>query len=163
MSQRSFEDLSAYRMDDATLAELLGAQTECTFAWVAGGGWPRAVTMTFVHDRGRFWLSATTNRGRIGAVRRDPRVSLVVSSTGTRLPPGKSVTYRGTVTVHDDRETLLWFLDALGLRRFPDDAAYRAQYIAGLDSPNRVVLEVTPVETLTFDGARAHPGTHWDT
>ena len=51
---------------------MLAAQTECTFIWANKEGWPVGVIMSFIWRRGRFWLTATSQRARIHAVRRDP-------------------------------------------------------------------------------------------
>ena len=61
--------------------------------------------------------------------------------TATIEGDGKSVTYRGICTVHDDAQTKRWFYPALGERRFPDDDAYRAEFVRKLDSERRVILE----------------------
>jgi hypothetical protein len=111
-----------------------------------------------VHD-GRFWLTASSQRGRVAAVGRDPRVTIVISSMGTALGPQKSVTYRGECIVHEnDEDTQRWFYPALGERRFPDDAEYRREFVAKLDSPRRVILEVVPGERISYDGAKMHGG-----
>jgi hypothetical protein len=94
-------------------------------------------------------------------VKADPRVSVVVSSLGSAVEAGKSLTYRGTCTVHDDRETKQWFFEALAARRFPTDEEYRPTFVEKLDSAQRVILEVEPTEKITYDGAKLHgPGRH---
>jgi hypothetical protein len=37
----------------------------------------------------------------------------VITSTGTAMGPGKTVTYKGTCVVHDDPDTKAWFYPAL--------------------------------------------------
>ena len=59
-----------------------------------------------------------------------PRVTVVVSSLGSAVEVGKSLTYRGTATVHDDDETKQWFFGALAARRFPHDEEYRLKAAA---------------------------------
>ena len=41
--------------------------------------------MNYVFRDGRFWLTASSQRARVPAVRRDPRVSIVVSSLGSGI------------------------------------------------------------------------------
>ena len=48
--------------------------------------------MSYVFRDGQFWLTASSQRARISAVRRDPRVCIVVTSTGSTLPRNKTVT-----------------------------------------------------------------------
>jgi general stress protein 26 len=157
MSERTFEELFDYALDPTVEEALLAEQSECTFIWSSKDGWPLGVIMSFVHARGRFWLTASSQRGRVSAVRRDPRVTIVVTSTGTSLGHGKSVTYRARCTVHEDAETKAWFFPALGAKRFPDDAAYREEFVRTLDSPRRVVIEVEPSERIAIDLVKMHP------
>jgi nitroimidazol reductase NimA-like FMN-containing flavoprotein (pyridoxamine 5'-phosphate oxidase superfamily) len=158
---KNFEDLSRARLDPDTEAELLRAQTECTFVWHTKTGHPLGVIMSFVYHDDRFWLTASATRGRVAAVRADPRVAIVVSSLGSAVEAGKSLTCRGTCTVRDDEETKRWFFEALSLRRFPHDEGYRATFVEKLDSSQRVILEVETTERITYDGAKLHgPGRH---
>jgi Pyridoxamine 5'-phosphate oxidase len=152
----NFEALSDYRLDDGVEAALIAQQTECTLVWATRDGAPLGVIMTYLARDGRFWLTASTNRGRIAAMRREPRVALVISSAGTSLGHGKSVTYRGICTVHDDAETKRWFYPALGERRFPDDDAYRAEFVRKLDSERRVILEITTTQRIGIDLVKMH-------
>ena len=98
----NYEDVTQYTLDDATEQALLEAQNELTFIWSNREGWPVGVIMSYVFREGRFWVTASSQRKRVSAVRRDPRVSVVVSSHGSRLGAGKALTYKGTATVHDD-------------------------------------------------------------
>ena len=68
---------------------MLAKQTECTFIWSNKEGHPVGVIMNFVFRNGRFWLTASSQRARITAMRRDPRVSIAVSSHGADVaqPP----------------------------------------------------------------------------
>ncbi len=154
---RDFESLADYTLDARAEAELLRAQTECTFVWTTSDG-PLGVIMSFVARDGHLWLTASSNRGRVGAVARDPRVAVVVTSSGTLLGHGKSVTYRGRCAVHTEEAVKRWFYPALGARRFPDDERYRAQFVAKLDSERRVVLEVIPERRIAIDLVKMHPG-----
>jgi hypothetical protein len=153
-----FEELADFGLDADTEERLIAAQTECTFIWSTKDGSPLGVIMSYLRRDGRFWLTATTNRGRIAAVRRDPRVAIVITSTGTPLGHGKSITYRGTCAVHEDDDTKRWFYPALGERRVPHDPQYRAEFVRTLDSGRRVVLEVITTQRIAIDLARMHTG-----
>ena len=148
-----YEDVTVYTLEADDEEEMLLAQNECTFIWANKEGWPVGVIMSYVWRNGRFWLTASSQRARISAVRRDPRVAIVVTSTGSPLPPNKTVTYKGHCTVHDDRDTLEWFYEELAgaLNPDPDDAAWFQRF---LDSPRRVVLEVEPTQRIAYDGKK---------
>jgi general stress protein 26 len=150
----NYEDVTVYGLDADVEEELLNAHDECTFIWSNKEGWPVGVIMSYLWHDGRFWLTASGQRARIAAVRRDPRVCVVVTSTGSDLPRNKTVTYKGTCTVHDDRATKDWFYPAFSAhlnRKRPERAAAFRDF---LDSPRRVILEVVPTQRIGYDGAK---------
>ena len=148
-----YEKVSIYNLSDERRDELLAEHRECTFAWSTKDGWPVCVIMSYLWHEGRFWLTASAHRHRITAVRRDPRVSIVVTSTGTKLGPGKTVTAKGRCVVHEDRETKDWFYPAFSAHLYRDPAEAEA-FCKRLDSPLRVVLEVIPEKYITYDGVK---------
>lgn len=153
-SAKDWEDVRAYTLEQEQERELLERQTECTFIWLGRDGHPLGVIMNFIFRRGSFWLTATELRPRIAAVRRDPRVSVAVTSKGSGIPVSKSLTYKGNCVVHDDDETKAWFYPEFAgvLRPGAPDAA--ASFAAHLSSPGRVVLEVVPEGRIGFDSAK---------
>lgn len=153
MAVQDYEQVSVYALDDAQREELLAGNAECTFNWSTRDGWPIGVIMSYLWHGGRFWLTAGAHRHRIEAVRRDPRVSVVVTSAGTKLPAGRSITAKGRCAVHEDAETKRWFYPAFASRLYPKPEAARA-FAAKLDSPLRVVLEVAPEKWITYDGVK---------
>ena len=148
-----YERVSVYALDDAEREALLRTHAECTFNWSTRDGWPVGVIMSYLWRDGRFWLTAGAHRHRIEAVRRDRRVSIVVTSTGPKLGAGKSVSAKGRCTVLEDAETKAWFYPAFARHLYPDEKAARA-FEQKLDSPLRVVLEVTPEKWITYDGVK---------
>ena len=99
------------------------------------------------------WLTAGAHRHRISAVRRNPKVSVVVTSTGTSLGPAKTVTIKGKCTVHEDRDVKDWFYPEFSRALYPDETQ-AASFEEMLDSPLRVVLEVVPEKFITYDGIK---------
>src|SRR4051812_30673311 len=148
----SYEDVTVYGLTDARRDDLVTTQNECTFMWVNRQGWPIGVIMSYVFRDGRVWLTASGQRKRIAAVRRDPRVSICISSAGTALGAGKTVTFKGRCTVHDDVATKAWFYPALAEALYRDRPARQQPFVEFLDSPRRVVLEVVPEQQIAFDG-----------
>lgn len=149
-----YEDVTGYTLDADVEQRLLLAHNECTFIWSNKEGWPVGVIMSYVWRQGSFWLTASSQRARVAAVRRDPRVSVVVTSTGSPLPRNKTVTWKGHCTVHDSREVKDWFYPELARALNPDDARRAEQFQSFLDSPRRVVFEVVPVQRIGYDGAK---------
>jgi general stress protein 26 len=149
----NYEDVTVFGLDDDDEAEMLDAQNECTFIWSNKEGWPVGVIMSYVFCDGKFWLTASSQRARIHAVRRDPRVCVVVTSTGSKMARNKTVTYKGTCIIHDDQETKDWFYPALSAA-IRDDEEGRKLFTKFLDSPRRVILEVEPTQRIGYDGAK---------
>jgi Pyridoxamine 5'-phosphate oxidase len=154
VADRDYEDVTVYQLDQAGEAELLGTQTECTFIWSNASGHPVGVIMNYVFRDGRFWLTASGQRARVPAVRRDPRVSIAVSSRGSGIPSAKSLTYKGQCVVHENEETKAWFYPALAAAVRPGDPEAQAAFARHLDSPRRVVLEVVPEGRIGFDSTQ---------
>jgi hypothetical protein len=110
------------------------------------------------HD-GKFWITCAGHRHRVSALRRDPRCSVVVS--GRTAPPdsgcpGGTATAKGRAVVHEDNQELKdWFYPALGNRVSGGNAEAAANFAEMLDSPLRVILEITPEKWITYDGEKA--------
>jgi nitroimidazol reductase NimA-like FMN-containing flavoprotein (pyridoxamine 5'-phosphate oxidase superfamily) len=161
MTERfTHEDVTVYTLDDSAEERLLREQNECVFIWANKEGWPVGVVMSYVFREGSFWLTASGQRRRIAAVRRDPRVSIAVSSKGTSIAHAQTVTYKGRCTVHDDEATKAWFYPALvDVIRAGESEAYKQHYVEVLDSPRRVILQVEPTTRIGFDGSKMHRAT----
>jgi general stress protein 26 len=149
----NYEMVSIYHLNPEDQERLLLLQKECVFNWCTKDEWPVGVIMSFIWRKGRVWLTGGMHRHRMAAIRRNPKVSVVVTSTGTAMGPGKTITIKGKVVIHEDRETKDWFYPdfALALRGDPELAKKFHQF---LDSPLRVVLEVVPEKLITYDGAK---------
>lgn len=171
MSKQSvnYDDVKQYRLDPEREQELLDTGGECTFIWANKSGHPIGVTTAYVPHGGKIWMTATRERVRIKAIARDGRSSIVITSKGTPMGGGKTVTYKGHTVIHDDRETKLWMytLLAAGMAREGEqdkDNEFTAgidpdMFIRFLDTPERIVLEFTPEMSIPFDGDKMAQGT----
>ncbi len=146
-----YEDLTTCALSPELEAMLLHVQRECVFMWTNTDGEAFGVVMAVLPKDGRFWLTAAERRKRIAAIRRFPRASLCFNSTGTKMGPGKTISYKGSCTVHTDRETKDWFYPEFSRWLHRDESA-AAEFQKFLDSPHRVVIEFVPDYSLSFDG-----------
>jgi general stress protein 26 len=153
-SVQDYEAVSVYALEDEDRDALLREHVECSFNWTTRDGWPMGVIMSYLWHDGRVWLTAGAHRHRVSAVRRDPRVSIVVTSTGTALGAGRSITLKGRCHVHEDRETKNWFYPAFARHLNRESERAAAAFVQRLDSPLRVVLEVVPEKWITYDGTK---------
>jgi hypothetical protein len=154
-----YEDVTMYTLDADVEEQLLLAHDECTFIWSNKEGWPVGVVMSYLWRRGAFCLTASGQRARVAAVQRDPRVCVVVTSTGSPLPRNKTVTWKGMCTVHESRDVKDWFYPELAAVLNRGDAVRAEQFQRFLDSPRRVVLEVAPTQRIGYDGAKMRTAT----
>ena len=151
---QDFERVSVYNLNEKDKEALLSVATECVFNWCTKDSWPMGVIMSCLWRDGRMWLTAGAHRHRISAVRRNPQVSIVVTSTGTTLGPGKSISIKGKCTIHEDRETKEWFYPAFADHTNVGPPEGARAFEKMLDSPIRVVLEVVPEKFITYDGIK---------
>ena len=140
-----------FPLDPDAREALLHAGADCTFVWSAPDGWPLGVTMSYLWARERFWLIASPDAPRVEAVRRDPRVSVVVRG------PARTVTAKGRCTPRSDADARSWVYAAFAARQaalFPElvNAAAFASRLARLE---RMILEVAPERWFSYDGTRA--------
>ncbi len=152
---QNYEDVTVYPLDDDVREKILLEQNECSFLWGTKDHWPMGVIMSYVWRDGRFWLTATSQRARVKAIRRDPRCSVIVTSVGTSIGPSRSITVKGRVTLHDDDETKRWFYPEVAaaiLRGAPQEMI--DHFVNMLDSERRLVFEVTPEKWITYDAAK---------
>jgi general stress protein 26 len=154
----SYEDVSRFHLDDARERALHDAQTECTFMWTTQSGDPVGVIMNYLLHDGSFWLTCTRRRKRVAAVEARPRVALCVSSRGTDIGVSQSVTYKGDAVVHDDEPVKSWFYPALAARVRPESEDQQRAFVAHLDTPGRVVIEIKPTDRIGFDAENMFKG-----
>ena len=151
---QGYEDVTLYTLSDEREQELLQKQVECNFIWTNKEGHGMGVIMNYVARNGSIWLTATSQRPRIKALRRDPRATVVITSMGTDMGAGKQLTYKGRVVLHEDQETKDWFYPAMGAIISPYPAPTVEAAIKHLDTPLRVIIELIPEKAIKFDGDR---------
>jgi len=163
----NYDDVKQYRLDPEREQQLLQMAGECVFCWANKEGHPLGVITAYVPVNGKIWMTATRERVRIKAIARDGRSSVVITSKGTPLGGGKTVTYKGHTVIHDDAKTKQWFygLLAQGMASAKDDGNAFTKglvpelFVKFLDTPERVVLEFTPEMSIPFDGDKMALGT----
>jgi general stress protein 26 len=150
----NYEAVSIYRLNPDMQERLLRASRECVFSWCTKDSWPIGVIMSCYWKDGKMWLTAGAHRHRIAAIQRNPQVSVCVTSTGTELGPSKTITIKGRCRVREDRETKDWFYSEFANHLRRDDKVAAEAFAKMLDSPLRVVLEITPVKFISYDGVK---------
>lgn len=151
------EVVSIYRHSDAQIDALLSKAPECVLMWATKDHWPVGVVHSFVWRDGKIWLTFAAHRHRATAIRRDPRVSVCVSGRTSDDPdcPLGAVTLKGRAVFHEDQETKAWFYRALAQKVARGDKAVEDDFHDLLDSPLRVILEITPEKWISFDADKS--------
>ncbi len=150
-SDSDYEDLTECSLSAELEQQLVTTQRECVFMWTNKAGEAFGVVMSYLPKDGKLWLTAAERRQRISAIRRFPRASVCINSTGTKLGGGRTITYKGACTVHDTREVKDWFYPEFANYLRPDSPDAAATFQQFLDSPHRVVIEFVPDYSLSFD------------
>ena len=150
----TYDDVSQYTLDDADERALVEAQNECTFMWSTRQGWPVGVIMSYVFKDECFWLSVSSLRVRVQALERDRRASISITSKGSSLPTGLSLTYKGVCEVHKDQHTIDWFLPALAKQLRVGSTEAQRVFVELNNTKNRRVVQFTPTKKIGFDGRK---------
>ena len=150
-SVSDYDDVTMYGLTNEKMEALLLKQNELTFIWTTKDGHGMGVTMSYIWRNGRIWCTATEQRARMKALARDPRCSVVISSMGTGTDISQSITFKGRAILHKDQETKDWFYPDFA-RHANSPAPTPEDFVAFLDTPARIIIEVVPEKTITFDG-----------
>ncbi len=155
------EVVSIYPFTDEERNTLLSHAGEAVLMWATKDGWPVGVTHAFVWHDGKVWLTFAAHRHRAAAIKRDPRVSVNVSSEsyGATAPEGAvtgAITVKGRAEFHDDDATKKWFYPALSKKVNPNSADGEAFFNRLLDTPLRTIISVTPEKFIMYNSGLAN-------
>jgi general stress protein 26 len=150
----SLEEVSQYSLDEDQRELLFARQRVCSVCWTTSDGWPVGVTHRYIWERERIWVTTSSQRHRVKALRQRPKSCVIISGDGTELGPDRTLTLKTLCTIHDDRETLEWFYAAFAKALLPASDTAQQAMVAMFDSPRRVVLELEPVKAISYDGMK---------
>ncbi|AQQ68135.1 pyridoxamine 5'-phosphate oxidase family protein [Microbulbifer agarilyticus] len=148
---KNYDDVTMYGLTNDREEALLRKQNELTFIWTNKAGHGMGVTMSYIWRNGRIWCTATAQRARMKALARDNRCSVVISSAGTDIDVSQSITFKGHAILHTDQETKDWFYPDFA-RHTNNPAPTPDLFVQFLDTPERIIIEVVPEKTISFDG-----------
>jgi hypothetical protein len=134
---------------------LLTEQNECVLGWVKRDGAPAATVMSFVLLGDRIALTALEASARVQAIRRHPQVVLVVTGKGSPVGHGRCVSIQGECEVRSDRATRDRFFPAFSRAVLPGSERGAARMADAMNTPENVVLLVTPRKVIPYDAQGA--------
>ena len=151
------ESVSIYQYTDEEIDQLMTKAGECVLNWGTKDGWPVGVVHSFVWVDGKIWITFAAHRHRAAAIKRDPRVSVVVSSRAHNDPEGPhgQACCKGRAVFHDDRETLTWMYRQLADKVGAGNKEVADDFYSLLDSPLRTCIEITPEKWITFNSGKS--------
>ena len=128
--------------------EFLSAGTRTAkVAWVASDGRPHVAPIWFIVEGGDILFATSAEAGKSRAMRRDPRVSLVVD---LEEPPYAFVKVDGTVEITEDLDEVLRVATLTGGRYMGAEEA--EAYGARNGVPGECVVRLRPSSIAGFDG-----------
>lgn len=163
-AKTNYDDVSIYPLDQAKIERLLQLQSECSVLWSTKDGWPVGVMHRFVFHDGKFWVTCASQRKRVPALKKRNKSAVIISSEGTAFGRDQTMTVKCLATVHEDNtEVKGWFYHALAMKMQQGDPEKVAVFEQFLDTPARVIIELTPQKWITYDGTKvaAHVGGNW--
>jgi hypothetical protein len=144
---------SGFPFSQEQIDSLMSTAFECALNWTTKDGWAVGVMHVFTWHEGKVWLNFMSHRHRAEAIRRDPRVSIIVSSQSApaKAPQGQA-TMKGLAQFHDKNEDVRQgHYRMLAQKNSGGDKEAEDALVKKLTNPLRTVLEITPVKWITFD------------
>jgi nitroimidazol reductase NimA-like FMN-containing flavoprotein (pyridoxamine 5'-phosphate oxidase superfamily) len=130
---------------------LLSSQNECTLSWVRANGNPASTVVSFIYLDGKIWMTSLASSGRVKAIRNKPDVSVVVSGKGTELGHSRCVSIQGRCEIFSDQEIRDKFFPLFARAVLPDSEKGASMMANMMNSPENLVLVVTPDRTIPYD------------
>ena len=116
-------------------------------AWVAADGRPHVTPVWFIVDDGDLLFATGTHSGKALAMRREPRVSLVVD---TESPPYAFVKVDGVVELSEDPDQLRRVSTRAGARYMGEDQA--ESFGERNSGPGECLVRLHPTKITGVDG-----------
>ena len=137
-------------MDDL-VRRLLTEQNECTLSWLMRDGRPASTVVSFVWLDEKIALTALADSRRVGAIRRNPNVALVVSGKGSPVGHSRCVSIQGECSICEDQETRDRFFPAFSRAVLPASKRGAEMMSRAMNTPENLVLLVTPRKLIPYD------------
>ena len=132
---------------DEALEFLATGTRTAKVAWVASDGRPHVAPIWFIVEDGDVLFNTSAEAGKSRALRRDPRISMVVD---VEKPPYAFVKVDGTVEITEDSDELLRVATVIGGRYMGADQA--EAYGARNGVPGECLVRLRPDSIAGFNG-----------
>jgi len=119
---------------------LLEAGREMFLTHLTREGFPMVTVHVYVLRDGTLWSTSVRRRVKYGALKRDPRCGVCISTAGLGLPFGGAMTLKTRVEFVEDPATVEEICRLHG-ERYYEGARARELFVRSLLTPNRVAMK----------------------
>ena len=144
-------EISPFTLSDEAVEDILGRAMHAVASWVTRDNKPVSSVMTYMLIDGLITVTATTNRAKYHAWRRNPAACFCIWDPDSI---GRQVTLRGLVEIIKSDDLLRRFPEAFLFKRNAGEAPSEEQLAAELakfDAPDRHMMQLHADKVLTHD------------
>ncbi len=144
-------EISPFTLSDEAVEDILNRAMHAVVSWVTKDNKPVSSIMTYVLIDGVITVTATTNRAKYHAWRRNPAASFCIWDPETI---GRQVTLRGEIEIIKNDELLRQFTEAFLVKRNNGDAPSQEQLAMEIEkfaAPDRHMMQLKVDKVLTHD------------
>ncbi len=131
--------------------QLLQQQNECTLCWTRADGSAAATIVSFLWAEQSVWMTALAGSGRVLALGKDPRATVVVSGKGTALGVSRCVSIVGRVVFRSEAELREWFFPSFAGAVLPGSHKGAAMMAGLMSGPENLVMQFVPERYIPYD------------
>lgn len=129
-----------YQLTPEQIDEVIRLGREMFVAHLAPkDGYPIVTIHVYCLIDGNLWTTSVKGRVKAAALRRDPRCSMCISTTGLNLPFGGGITIKAKAEIVEDRAIVERVCREHARRYYPTPTAEEL-FFASLFTPNRVAI-----------------------
>ena len=140
-------------MSEEEIQKFLGEQKVAIVTSFGPRGWPHSMPLWYLVEDGKIRSWTFRKSQKVKNLERDPRATVLVEAGYDIYPELRGVMYEAETVVHEDPETVVDYAIKVGARYTPGGGEPTPEMIEAFrtQAPKRVVLEFTPVRTVTWD------------
>ena len=140
-------------MSEEEIQKFLGEQKVAIVTSFGPRGWPHSMPLWYLVEDGKIRSWTFRKSQKVKNLERDPRATVLVEAGYDVYPELRGVMYEAETVVHDDPDTVVDYAIKVGKRYTPGGGEPTPEMIEAFhtQAPKRVVLEFTPVRTVTWD------------
>ncbi len=131
-----------YQLTPKQIDEVIQAGREMFIAHLAPkDGYPVVTVHVYCILDGELWTTSVKGRVKAAALRRDPRCSMCISTTGLRLPYGGGISIKANAEIIEDRTVVERVCREQALRYYSTPTT-QDLFFQSLFTPNRVAIRL---------------------